>query len=181
MEDTKAHADAELRRHLEPAISDAGATLLLERLLPPGTEVVTITQLDGLERRLDARFEEIDARFEQIDARFEQIDARFEEFDARFEQIDARFEQIDARFELIDARFEQIHARFEPYDLHILSVGKRFDEIALQLTAQAADLTQTLHDVVWSAIRSQVLYVLFGTLGLFLALVAGAVGIAALL
>ncbi|RAL26494.1 hypothetical protein [Thermoflavimicrobium daqui] len=89
-------------------------------------------QTDTKFAQIDARFEQIDARFEQIDARFEQIDARFEQIDARFEQIDARFEQIDARFEQIDSRFEQIDAKFEQIDTRFEQIDAKFEQVDAQ-------------------------------------------------
>ncbi len=89
------------------AVMAGGLTLLLrqnERIIASLRSELT-ARFDGLEGRMDARFEAIDARFEAIDARFEAIDARFTTMDVRLDSIERRLDDLDGEVAHLARRF----------------------------------------------------------------------------
>ena len=69
----------ELFLRLEQVLGADQADTLMELLPPVGwAEVATKRDLDGLEERVNLRFELVDQRFEALDQRFEALDQRFE-------------------------------------------------------------------------------------------------------
>ena len=73
----------ELYLRLEQILGAESAETLMEMLPPVGwADVATKRDLDGLEERVNLRFELIDQRFGALDSRFEALEQRFEQ---RFE------------------------------------------------------------------------------------------------
>ncbi|MFT4030099.1 MAG: hypothetical protein QM675_09505 [Protaetiibacter sp.] len=49
---------------------------------------VVRVSIDGLEKKMDARFEAVDTRFMAVDARFAAVDARLEAVNTRLDHLD---------------------------------------------------------------------------------------------
>lgn len=51
-------------------------------------------KLDGMERKMDARFAAVDARFETIEARFDAVDQRFDHLEGRIDRLERQFDNF---------------------------------------------------------------------------------------
>lgn len=85
----------ELFLRLEQALGPESAETLMELLPPVGwADVATKRDLDGLEERMNLRFELLDQR---VEARFQAVDQRFQAVEQRFDGLDQRFEASENR------------------------------------------------------------------------------------
>ena len=71
--------------------------------------------LQGLEDRMDKRFEQIDRRFEQIDRRFDQMDEKFErledKMDKGFQRTDNKVDSLKNSLHKLDIRVTKIEQK----------------------------------------------------------------------
>lgn len=74
-------------------------------------------RLDGLEAKVEARFESVDARFDSVYAKFDSLEAKF---DAGIDGLEARF---DARIDGLEAK---VDAQYESLNMNIDSLTGKF-------------------------------------------------------
>ncbi len=92
-----------------------------------------LTEIQGMKKEMNVKFEQIDKRFDSIDARFLAVDERFDSMDARFgERFDSIDEQLVAnekRLDSIDTQMIAIDKRFNSVDTQVIAINKRFNSV----------------------------------------------------
>ena len=98
------------------------------------------TQIDGVEKRLDARMDsKLDIQTESlkgyIDSKISQVNLRFDIVDRKFDIVDRKFANVDRKFTNIDKKFANIDKNFAHMDV-------RFDALEKQLKVNTAGLVE---------------------------------------
>lgn len=95
-----------LYSELERVLGSEHARTLMNHLPQhPSDEAATRGDLEGLERRMEPRFQGMEGRFDRMEGRFDRMEDRFDRMEERFDRMEERFED---RFERLAERIDRM-------------------------------------------------------------------------